>query len=430
MFICGSIRNYIVLLPPSNVKIFYLPKNSRFCCQPIFDLMYSIGRTSINIIMDQEKIDMKLLDFIAGGLSPEKEEEIDAWINESKENTRYYEQMQTTYLQHHWFFRKKLVRKQKMYFWNIPAKRRRLLYYAISSAASVLFIIGLIATYPLWNSGKRNMLQYTSMIQPGSSKAELYLSSGRKISLGEDSLRIREEDNIEVSVNTPGEIDYSGTKDTLKREIFHRLVVERGGEYQLVLADSSVVWLNSASELEFPVAFTGNERRVKLKGEAYFRVKANPESPFIVEIDKLVVKATGTEFNINTHWNNIVETVLVKGKVNVRKGAEEIDLKPSQKAVYDKLNGNMYMENVNVEKYIAWRNGDFIFEGEPLGEIMDKLSLWYDFDVFFTNPALRNIRLSGDMKRYDKITYLLFYFEESTDLKFDVKEKIITVRMK
>lgn len=108
----------------------------------------------------------------------------------------------------------------------------------------------------------------------------------------------------------------------------------------------------------------------------------------------------------------------------------ELQMRPSQRVVYDPSKNEMYKEDVNVEKYIAWKNGDFIFSEERLEDIMDKLSLWYDCHVFFKNQALKEERLSGDMKKYGKIEELLHFFESSMDVKFKIEGKTIIVENK
>ena len=188
--------------------------------------------------------------------------------------------------------------------------------------------------------------------------------------------------------------------------------------------------MNSESELVYPILFVGDKRIVKLRGEAYFKVRADAERPFIVDVDGVEVRAVGTEFCVNTRKENKVESVLVEGKVNVRKGDDGVMLQPNQLAVYDVRTNRIEVKNVDVRKYIDWKNGDFVFSGDRLEEVMDKLSLWYDCKVFYQNADLKDVRLSGDMKRYGEVEEFLHFLEISTGARFEVQGKTIIVGSK
>ena len=138
----------------------------------------------------------------------------------------------------------------------------------------------------------------------------------------------------------------------------------------------------------------------------------------------------GTEFCVNTRKENKVESVLVEGKVNVRKGDDGVMLQPNQLAVYDVRTNRIEVKNVDVRKYIDWKNGDFVFSGDRLEEVMDKLSLWYDCKVFYQNADLKDVRLSGDMKRYGEVEEFLHFLEISTGARFEVQGKTIIVGSK
>ncbi|KIO42969.1 FecR family protein [Sanguibacteroides justesenii] len=378
--------------------------------------------------MKEEDWDIKLLDYITGEVIDEKERrKIELWIAENDKNRAYFEQIQIDYLRQRWFFRSKLICRKE------PLKlrsRRRHLVYITSVAASLLLLAGF---FVLRNGEERVpvMKGYAGeMITPGTFKAKLLLSSGQEVVLTKGKGEIREQAKVRVLTNESGELVYQPQEDTLQEEVYNTLSVERGCEYKVNFSDGSVAWVNSATEIEYPIVFLGDKRVVKLKGEAYFQIKSDAQKPFVVLADGVEVKVTGTEFNVNTHWHNSVETVLVKGEVYVKKDSMELQMRPSQRVVYDPSKNEMYKEDVNVEKYIAWKNGDFIFSEERLEDIMDKLSLWYDCHVFFKNQALKEERLSGDMKKYGKIEELLHFFESSMDVKFKIEGKTIIVENK
>ena len=207
----------------------------------------------------------------------------------------------------------------------------------------------------------------------------------------------------------------------------NRVEVPRGGEFSLVLEDGTQVWLNAESELRYPIHFMGKERVVYLKGEAYFNVVKNSDAAFLVQVDEFTVKVYGTEFNVNAYEADRVETVLTQGSVSMRCGDEEVMLKPNQKGAYFKSDGAMRVEDVNVLSYVAWKNGDFIFKDESLESIMNKLARWYDLDVFYQNKELKEIRLSGNLKRYKDVQDLFNAFEKISEARIKVDGRTVVV---
>ena len=212
--------------------------------------------------------------------------------------------------------------------------------------------------------------------------------------------------------------------------VYNKLVVNRGGEYRIVLADGSEVWVNSESELVYPVRFAGEKRVVRLKGEAYFKVQADADHPFVVEANGVEVAAVGTEFNVNSRKEKVVESVLVKGRVEVENGTRQVMLTPNQLVVCDVETSGIVVKEVDVRKYIDWKNGDFVFSDDRLEDVMNKLALWYDCDVVYADAELKEIRLSGDMKRYGEVEEFLHFLKISTGAHFSVKNKTIVVSIK
>lgn len=248
--------------------------------------------------------------------------------------------------------------------------------------------------------------------------------------MGAEACELEERDGTALQVSENGQIAYhSGKDDKVAEEkgedVMNRLLVPRGGEFSLTLADGTCVWLNAETELLYPVRFNGKQRVVQLKGEAYFKVAKNQDMPFLVQVGDVAVKVYGTEFNMNTYDG--VETVLVTGAVSMNQGNREVMLKPNQKGVFDPSKGEILVENVNVLPYVAWKNGDFIFQNESLGSIMDKLSRWYGLEVFYQNGELRDVRLSGNLKRYKDVKELFHSFEKISDTHFKVQGNTVFI---
>ena len=386
-------------------------------------------------MIEQNEIDEKLLAYLLDELDDVGREEVKAWLEESEGNKEYFREFQRVYLEFQWgvyarevksdfnLLRKKLRKRSSLQVW-----------YGVAAAVVILLSVGGIL---LWNSGeieeKPVQVAKKVTIQPGKSQAILVLSSGEEVAMGNVSRQLEEKDGTSVVVSETGRISYQSaegkggtTKDTAR--VMNRLVIPRGGEFNLTLSDGTHVWLNAETELRYPVQFNGKERVVYLKGEAYFEVSKNKEKPFLVQVDDMSVKVYGTAFNVNTY--NKIETVLVTGSVSMNQGGKEVLLKPNQKGVFDQVSGKITVEDVDVLAYVSWKNGDFIFRNESLNSIMDKLSRWYGLEVLYQDAGLQEVRLSGNLKRYKDVRELFVSFEKISDARFKVQGNKVIVSSK
>ena len=210
--------------------------------------------------------------------------------------------------------------------------------------------------------------------------------------------------------------------------VYNTLTVPRCCEYHLVLADGTRVWLNSDSELRFPVDFVGEERRVFLKGEAYFQVAKNAEKPFRVEAGAIQIEALGTGFDVSAYredgkWM----TTLVDGSVRVSDlgSQQQSVLVPGEQARLQ--DGVLVTEKVNVSEIIGWKEGRFVFSDLPLEEIAHQLERWYDVEIDFQDVVVKYYRFTGVMKRYNQLSQLIELIEETTDVKFQVNGRQVTI---
>ena len=184
--------------------------------------------------------------------------------------------------------------------------------------------------------------------------------------------------------------------------------------------------------MEYPVRFAADRRDVRLKGEAYFRVKRDSASPFRVRAGDYVLRVYGTEFDVNAYHEEHVQTVLVAGSVGFRANAQgrEHRLVPNQLAEANTRTGEVAVTEVDVYPYVAWKNRDMVFVNERLESIMEKVERWYNVDVFFQNEGLKELRFYGNMKRYTPIEDLLFFLERTSDARFSIQERTIVVSKK
>jgi ferric-dicitrate binding protein FerR (iron transport regulator) len=181
--------------------------------------------------------------------------------------------------------------------------------------------------------------------------------------------------------------------------IYNEIFAAFGTRTAIKLADGSSVWLNSGSSLRYPERFKGKERKVYLIGEGYFEIATNPSVPFIVTTSALIVKATGTKFNVSDHISDLIsEVTLVSGKVFVNElipkngHKQSIELLPSQRLVYNKENGTNSIQKEDVNEYISWKDGKLIFRNKPLSYVVNKISQMFNVDIELKGSVLQDYR--------------------------------------
>ena len=316
---------------------------------------------------------------------------------------------------------------------TIQERKSRRMTLRWSVAASVILFIGLFVGRMVneWrNLDEMRMLAETERIVPGV-KAELILSTGERVVLNQQCVSIEGVNETGIQNDSVTGLNYTTAKVQGEGMIYNTMRIPVGGFYQLALSDGSKVWLNSMTEFRFPVAFTGEERKVYLTGEAYFEVAPNSKHPFIVVTEEgMEVKVYGTEFNMNTYQHGVVQTVLVSGKVGIRVNAtgKEVMLAPRQMAEYSEKTGMVRVEDTDPYRYIAWTDGEFVFERETIEEIMERLGRWYDVKVFYENESLKQKRFTGVISRYEDIEQVLRLIEGPATLRFEVKGNVVTVK--
>ena len=264
--------------------------------------------------------------------------------------------------------------------------------------------------------------------RPGTDKATLTLADGSKIAL-EKGTPVQTQ-----NANSNGEeLIYESSKNT-SRLVYNYLTIPRGGQFVIKLSDGTKVWLNSASQLKFPVAFIeGESRDVELVyGEAYFEVSpstAHKGAHFHVYNKKQKVEVVGTEFNIKAYNDESnIYTTLVNGKVNVETGNKKLRLVPNQQLNLDLKNNTSTIKTVDTYNEISWKDGVFSFKGKPLKEIMKVISRWYDVDVIFVNKNLETVQFKGSLDKKQSLQEILSIMKSTTIESYEIKEKTLIIK--
>ena len=195
----------------------------------------------------------------------------------------------------------------------------------------------------------------------------------------------------------------------------------------MVLADGSKVWLNAASSLRFPAAFTGKERKVELMGEGYFEVAKNASMPFKVEVNGMEVEVLGTHFNINSYNDEpAIRTTLLEGSVKINKNNTTSLLKPGQQAEVNSAGEVRIINDAGIDEAVAWKNGKFQFDRADIYAVMRQIARWYDVDIEYKGAAIRS-HFGGTISRNVNLSQVLNMLHLTGEVKCEVNGKKIMV---
>lgn len=387
-------------------------------------------------VVEQEGIAIEwLYRKLENTLSAKENEEVEKWLEEPA-HREYFSQLEFFYhLPEHaevseqeineaWQFMNQRVARHS---WQRTKKK---LWAMVSVAASLVI---LFTSYFVWDnlSERHDDSQKMVQIRPGRQHAVLKLANGQTFDLGNwvGQKNVRIADHI---VMDSGRLDYRvSTPSGLADILFNTLTVPRGGEFQITLEDGTKVWLNSDSQLRYPEIFSGHNREVYLEGEAYFEVTQNPGRPFIVHSGIQKITVLGTRFGITAYpGETSVSTTLVQGKVKVEYPeltAQNYLLEPGYRICYDSQERQVYQKKVDVREYVAWKDGKYIFEQKRLEDMLLTLSRWYDFQVLYQSPEVKELLFSGELLRFDNFNKILRMIEKSGNVKFTIEGRVVIV---
>lgn len=371
----------------------------------------------------------------AGKLSEPEKKELDNWLAQSEKHRIYFQKWCDDERQNELLSKigcydpgegwQQVVRKRNM---------RRNRRWWLVAAASVAILFGGLAVYRYSKIPvSLPLASEETSIYPGKRMARLITPSGETVLL--DTLRQTDTQQMKLH-NDQGRVVIQAACGDANGDqpVYHCLEVPQGGEFSFLLPDSTTVFLNAESRLRFPDRFVpGSERIVYLSGEAYFDVKRDPRSPFLVCLEHSAVKVTGTSFNVKAYPDDTNEaTTLISGTVSMGIGTTEqwIVLKPGEQGYYDATRKTLLQQTVDVNYYTAWKDGVFAFYRQPLEEVMKTLGCWYLFDTHYQNEALKSILYMGKINRHASIREVLHTFELMDELTFDIKGKEVIVRRK
>ncbi len=371
-----------------------------------------------------------LLEYFNGGLAPSEEHAVKEWSSASEENRKLFAEVQAEYLRMRWGVQASQVKVDYGVIRGRIAPKRRISPKKIIAAITVPAAAAVAAALLLLHGPSDPVRDFAAVAHTDNSVI-LELSDGSRYVVDTAGTVLVEKDGTQLSIEG-GEIAYLNDNTAPKEVVYNKVTVPRGAPAcRIRLGDGSVAWLNSDSRLEYPLAFTGGERKVRLTGEAFFDVAKDAAKPFIVESDLQSVNVLGTQFNVSAYPAENVVTTLVTGKVRVQPSHDKaaVTLAPGEQMRLDPRSESISVSQVNAEEFISWKEGTISVEDLPFGKILTKVSRKFDVEFDLADAGMDDMVLKGSIPAGESFETVLSILEKAADVRFkmgkDGKIKVV-----
>lgn len=376
--------------------------------------------------MTQEQLNILIRKYLSGTATTEEMKSLEQWYQDYDRNLEVYVGNEEEGSEQE--LHDKILNRLRTTLHSTPGAKVTPMWKKLAAAASIVALVSAGGWY-LMHDRSNDSTQVASQTgtNPGFEQAILTTSDGRKIQLGKNSHQPINEKNGVLISNDGHQLSYTSST-TGNSVFFNTLEVPRKGVYSLVLADGTKVWLNSLSSLTYPTSFPGRERRVSIKGEAYFEIAKNPRQPFVVDVEGgQAIEVLGTSFNVNAYTNEEqISTTLLEGAVRVKAGDQQQMLAPGQEAQFSLSGRALQVRQVaDPNDVISWKNGFFVCNGKDLKAILRQVTRWYDIEVVYQgniNPEAFEGTISRNMNLSELLSML-----EITGVKFSFQGRQLTV---
>ena len=380
---------------------------------------------------EEFKVARWMAEDLAGMLPDEEKRALQEWIAASEGHAALYEEIRKDFKEgrRRGLYTREEVEMQLAKFHRRNRNRKLWLIRRVGYAAAVVLVVGVafcVSLYMKQPAEKMAAVEVTSVPEAG---AQLILSSGELVDL--DDRQELAEENVRIT-RQHKELTYLNQDTVREREVrYNTLVIPRGGDFKVTLADGTIVWLNSCTRLRYPLDFKGDVREVFLEGEAYFEVAKDAKHPFVVRTADVDVRVLGTRFNLSAYEDDaLVSTTLEEGSVEVSTPLGKQVIRPNEQLVFNVKEGKVDCRDVDASVYSAWKDGMFVFEDETLERIMRRLQMWYDVEVFFSSEDVKSCRFTGDLKRYDDFSRIVRMIEEVAGVSIQINGNCIIIGTK
>ena len=383
------------------------------------------------------KISLLISKSLSGNITKEEQAELDSWREESEYNKKLFEQICSETV-----MREKLVQYKSA---NVQAafdtfvKRREKLHYRQRwigklSRYAAIFIVPVLAV--VFYYSQRENIEITEEPQSKSGVVTvqrnlpvLTLSNGKEMVLYNQELLLEEENGVRISVDEEGRMQYDRADSVGTEMVYNTLTTPSQCDFTFTLADGTKVWMNAKSSLRYPVAFQGKERVVYAEGEMYLEVARDEKHPFFVMLNGMKVEVLGTSFNVNSYADeNYTEVTLVEGHVAAYVDDKSYDLLPSRQLRWDKESESVDIRTVNVNDYIAWKKGQYVFKGRSLEEVAKVLERWYDMEIIFENEKSKKTVYTGVINKEENFDAFVLLLRETSSLSRRMESNRLYIR--
>ena len=314
---------------------------------------------------------------------------------------------------------------------TINTAKRRNLIIRISTAAVFLLLIGITTFFTMNKESEISVFARNNQSIPLTGNTRLILSGKEEIQIQSDQSKIAYTGNGKEI-----QIDSSRVQQVVEDDkmVYNTVVVPYGKRTQITLSDNSSVWLNSGSKLIYPARFAAEKREVYLEGEAIFEVSHNKQKPFHVITRDVEVKVLGTVFDISAYTDDATSSTILesgsvemKYKTNSLLNQSKVTMVPGMLAVYDPIEKTVQQTQVNTKLYTSWREGYFVFERQSLGEILKKLSRYYNVSIQLNDQSLANETFTGPLDLRNSATQVLEIIAVMINAKIETADNQIII---
>lgn len=365
----------------------------------------------------------QIQDYLAGQMSPEEEKQFDSWLEQNPEGQKLFKQSAKDYQMIRWTEQWDIPDEKQAYTQLKHRLYKHRLYTGLWKYAALFFLL-LGSGIFFWQQRIPQPLPFASVESPANHKfPTLTLSDGQQVLLADTQQIINgASSKVNILQHDPGSLSYTPIRDTAPIKItYHTLTVPKGCEFTLTLSDGSRIWLNAGSKLKYPEILASDHREVYLEGEAYFEVARNEQASFSVHTRDMNLQVLGTSFNIKAYPDETeTVTTLFTGSIEQHYPytRQTLRLLPLQQSHFDYSTGNLQILEADPEEVLAWKNGKFIARDKTLEEIFRELTRWYDFEVVFIHPTLRQVRFHLHTNRYATIREILDNLQSTNGIHF------------
>jgi transmembrane sensor len=313
-----------------------------------------------------------------------------------------------------------------------PATIRRMFPYRFRWAAAAAAILVLATgAYFFFSPSPKQAIVHTEdtlkndVAAPAYTKAVLLLADGKEIVLDNATNgQLAVQENISIIKPGDGQLIYSANQSLRAggSRNMNTLTVPRGSRpLQLTLTDGTKIWLNTAASITYPAAFSGNQRKVQITGEAYFEVAKDATRKFYVSANGIETEVLGTHFNINAYEDETnVKITLLEGSINVSAPGNLQRLAPGQQAQWENKGTIKVLNDVDTDEVMAWKEGVFDFNGTDMRSVMRQLARWYNVEVEYQGKITES-HFSGIINRSNNISQVLKMLQSTGGIGFRVE---------